>query len=274
MEHALKYASIGFHVFPVWGGQDGKCKCRRLCKSPGKHPVEHIVPRGQDDATTDPATIRRWWKQMPEAGIGCVMRPSGLVAIDIDPRNGGFESIDDIEARQGPLASDVMQFTQGGGEHRLFKLAAELNISLPGKLGPGVDVKRNGYIVLAPTQGVSGRYDWEASSDPTDGLIPSPLPDWMRGLSTVPAEQAVDTTVASRHVTDAQVGELRDALSVLPSDDRDRWVAFGMALQRRTGHQRQGKTGQQAAAAPGRGRRHALRVQGLAPRRLSVSRKV
>ena len=160
LEHALRYAAIGWHVFPVWGGADEKCKCRRMCKSPGKHPVEHIVPRGQDDATTDPAKIRRWWAQMPDAGIGCVMRPSGLVAIDIDPRNGGFESIDDIEVRHGPLASDVMQFTQAGGEHRLFKLAADLNISLPGKLGKGIDVKRNGYIVLAPTKGIAGTYDW------------------------------------------------------------------------------------------------------------------
>ena len=231
LEHALRYAAIGWHVFPVWGGADEKCKCRRMCKSPGKHPVEHIVPRGQDDATTDPAKIRRWWAQMPDAGIGCVMRPSGLVAIDIDPRNGGFESIDDIEVRHGPLASDVMQFTQGGGEHRLFKLAADLNISLPGKLGKGIDVKRNGYIVLAPTKGIAGTYDWEGSSDPTDGNIPSPLPDWLRGLSQNHQDQAVETTVASRHVTEAQVGELRDALAVLSSDDRDRWVSFGMALR-------------------------------------------
>lgn len=231
LEHALRYAAIGWHVFPVWGGADEKCKCRRMCKSPGKHPVEHIVPRGQDDATTDPAKIRRWWAQMPDAGIGCVMRPSGLVAIDIDPRNGGFESIDDIEVRHGPLASDVMQFTQAGGEHRLFKLAADLNISLPGKLGKGIDVKRNGYIVLAPTKGIAGTYDWEGSSDPTDGNIPSPLPDWLRGLSQNHQDQAVETTVASRHVTEAQVGELRDALAVLSSDDRDRWVSFGMALR-------------------------------------------
>lgn len=229
LDHALRYAALGWHVFPVWGAKDGKCRCRRMCKSPGKHPVEHIVPRGQDDATTDPATIRRWWSQMPDAGIAVFLKPSGLVAIDIDPRNGGLYTIEQIEAAHGALVSDVTQFTQGGGEHRIFKLAADINVSLPGKLGSGVDVKRNGYIVLAPTAGVSGVYSWEASSDPLDGVIPSPLPDWLRNLAHQPAPQ-VAQQVAVRHVTEQQVDELRSALASFPSDDRDLWVKVGMAL--------------------------------------------
>lgn len=226
LDYALKYAAIGWHVFPVWGAKDGKCRCRRMCKSPGKHPVEHIVPRGQDDATTDQATIRRWWAQMPDAGIAVFLRPSGLCAIDIDPRNGGLDSIDAIEAAHGPLTSDVMAFTQGGGEHRIFKLSD--GVHLPGKLGPGVDVKRNGYIVLAPTRGVLGIYDWEASSDPLDGCIPSPMPDWLRGLTT--PDQTAQATDATRIVTISQVDELRSALLSFPSDDRDLWVRIGMAL--------------------------------------------
>lgn len=228
LDHALRYAALGWHVFPIWGAKDGKCRCRRMCKSPGKHPVEHIVPRGQDDATTDASTIRRWWSQMPEAGIAVFLKPSGLVAIDIDPRNGGLDTIDQIEAQHGPLVSDVTQFTQAGGEHRVFKLAADISVSLPGKLGPGVDVKRNGYIVLAPTAGVKGIYDWEASSDPLDGVIPSPLPDWLRNLAHAAAQPVAAS--ATRYVTDQQVAELRDALASFPSDDRDLWIRVGMAL--------------------------------------------
>lgn len=226
LDYALRYAALGWHVFPVWGAKDGKCRCRRMCKSPAKHPVEHIVPRGQNDATTDPATIRRWWAQMPEAGIAVFLKPSGLVAIDIDPRNGGLETMELIEAQHGPLVSDVTQFTQGGGEHRVFKLSGDFQ--LPGKLGPGVDVKINGYIVLAPTRGVKGVYDWEASSDPLDGVIPSPLPDWLRNLAHPP--QPVQAEAGIRHVTDQQVAELRDALASFPSDDRDLWVRVGLAL--------------------------------------------
>lgn len=228
LEFALRYAALGWHVFPVWGAHDGKCRCRRLCKSPAKHPVEHLVPRGQDDATIDPATIRRWYARMPEAGVAVFLKPSGLVAIDIDPRNGGFETMDDIEARHGSLVSEVMQFTQGGGEHRLFKLASDAT-GMPGKLGPGVDVKRNGYVVLDPTHGTAGTYDWEASSSPLDGVIPSPLPDWLRNLATPEPNNPV-IVESIRFVTPGQIDELRAALASMPSDDRPQWVRFGLAL--------------------------------------------
>ena len=228
LEFALRYAAIGWHVFPVWGAKDGKCRCGRMCKSPAKHPVETIVPRGQDDATTDPATIRRWYARMPEAGVAVFLKPSGLVAIDIDPRNGGFETMDDIEARRGKMVSEVTQFTQGGGEHRFFKLAPDVN-GMPGSLGPGVDVKRNGYVVLDPTHGTAGIYSWEASSSPLDGVIPSPLPDWMRNLAT-PEPTTPVIASSSRFVTPGQVDELRSALAAISSDERDRWVRFGMAL--------------------------------------------
>lgn len=226
LEYALRYAAIGWHVFPVWGAKDGKCKCRRMCKSPAKHPVEHLVPQGQDNATTDPVTIRRWWAQMPDAGIAVFLKPSGLCAIDIDPRNGGFLTMENLEAKHGALVSDVLQYTQGGGEHRVFKLTGDLQ--LPGKLGAGVDVKRNGYIVLAPTKGCDGVYDWEASSDPLEGSIPSPLPDWIRDIGS-PTQQ-MEILPAARIVVPAQVDELRDALLHLPADDRDTWIRYGLAL--------------------------------------------
>lgn len=229
LDHALRYAALGWYVFPVWGGKDGKCNCGSACSSPGKHPISALAPRGQDDATTDPARIHAWWGQMPGAGIGVFLRPSGLMAIDIDPRNGGFETMDVIEAEHGALTSDVYQFTQNGGEHRIFKLSD--SVGIPGKLGPGVDLKHNGYIVVAPTQGVVGRYDWEASSDPLQGSIPSPLPDWLRGLQR-PADPAgaVDMFV-SRFAAPEQIAELRDALTHLDADDRDTWVRFGLALR-------------------------------------------
>jgi len=229
LDYALRYAAIGWNVFPVWGAEGGKCRCGRCdddAKSPGKHPVEHLARGGVNSATTNPDQIRAWWTQFPEAGIGVSMAGSGLVAIDIDPRNGGLDTIDQIEAQHGPLVSDVLAFTQGGGEHRVFSLSSEAG--LPGKLGNGIDIKRNGYIVVEPTHGVLGDYAWEASSDPLDGAVPSPLPDWMRGLSQAREPIAAEPV---RFATREQIEELRSALSVLDSDDRDTWVRFLHALK-------------------------------------------
>lgn len=226
MDYALRYAAIGWHVFPVWGAADGKCRCGEVCKSPGKHPVEHLARGGVTNATINPDQIRAWWNQFPEAGIGVSMAGSGMVAIDIDPRNGGLDTIDQIEAQHGALESDVLAFTQGGGEHRVFSLASDAG--LPGKLGKGVDIKRNGYIVVEPTQGVQGQYAWEASSDPLEGAVPSPLPDWLRGLAQ--SREPVSSEPV-RFATSEQIEELRGALSVLDSDDRDIWVRFLHALK-------------------------------------------
>lgn len=231
LDYALRYAALGWHVFPVWPGEDGHCTCRTFCKSPAKHPISHLVPRGQDDATTDPATIRRWWGQYPDASIGVFLFPSGLLAIDIDPRNGGYFTIEIIEIQHGDLVSDVMATTQGGGQHRIFSLRSDVAVTLPGKLGDGVDVKRNGYIVLPPSKGVMGEYTWEPSSDPLEGCIPSPLPDWLRDLSAPLAPSLTPEEAAGcRYCTPEQVEELRDALTCIPADERDTWINVGMAL--------------------------------------------
>lgn len=237
LDYALKYAAIGWHVFPIWGGDgQGSCRCGHpfTCKSPGKHPVSHLANSGQDSATTDPEVIKRWWTTMPDAGIAVFLAPSGLMAIDIDPRNGGLDTIEAIEAQHGALVSDVLAYTQGGGEHRVF---SHRDGVLPGRLGPGVDVKRNGYICVEPTQGVNGRYSWEASSDPLEGAIPSPLPDWLRDLAAKAPDKG-NTTGAERlanpqglrHATAGQIKELREALTFIYSDERDTWIRFGMAL--------------------------------------------
>ena len=230
LDYALKYAALGWYVFPIWGALDGKCRCANpFCKSPGKHPISSLVTNGHSDATLDQATIRRWWSAMPWAGIGINLYKSGLMAVDQDPRNGSIWTMEILNIQHGELASDVVAWTQGGGIHQVFRLP-DVNISLPGKLGNGVDVKLNGYIAVEPTIGPLGAYSWDEESNPLKGALPSPLPDWIRNLSSspVPLEMA---SVASRHATPGQLAELQDALSYLPADDREQFIRFGLALK-------------------------------------------
>jgi hypothetical protein len=230
LAYALRYAGIGAHVFPCWWiAEDGKCACRSdKCKSPGKHPIPMLTPKGQHDATTDPATIRRWWQQMPKANVAIFLQPTRWVAVDIDPRSGGYETIERLEGKHGPLESDVLQYSGGGGEHRVFLAPADIG-SLPGSLGAGIDLKHNGYIIAEPSNHISGRqYAWEASSDPLEGAIPSPLPDWLRNLSMTPAAPTVSAVV--RPITQQEFDDAMAALSAICSDDRETWLQVGMAL--------------------------------------------
>lgn len=232
LKAALAYAAIGWQVFPCHSIKDGRCDCGNpVCKSPGKHPISALAPQGQDSATTDPEVIRHWWTTRPNANIAVFLGKSGLCAVDIDPRNGGDTTIDDLEHHYGRIEADVVQLTGGGGEHRIFQRPEG---SLPGKLGKGVDLKLNGYIIVWPSIHKSGKaYEWDAYSNPLDDAIASPLPDWIRDLSgNQQAALHLQTAepVAAGVISDAQLEDLQSALSYINADDRDAWLQVGMAL--------------------------------------------
>lgn len=237
MAAALSYAAIGWEILPCWWAEKNeagalRCACGNPeCKSPAKHPIYKLVTHGQNSSTRDAGLLKDWWERFPQANIAVFLEPSGLCAIDIDPRNGGLQTIEDIEAQHGPLSSDLLQFTGGQGEHRVF--LAPKNSTLPGQLGSGVDVKLNGYIMLEPSNHISGgSYAWEASSDPRDGLMASPLPDWLRDLTGQRAGGAL-AAPGSRvmPITLEQRSEILQAMDAISSDSRDTWLQVGMALQ-------------------------------------------
>lgn len=214
LNYALRYALLGWHVLPLDPGT--------------KKPLGRLARNGFHDATTDEQQIRSWWTTAPDAGIGVALKASGLVAVDIDPRNGGLETMERLEAQHGPVVSDVLAFTGGGGEHRVF--AAALVEHLPGQLGKGVDLKADGYIAVEPTIHPSGRvYQWEASSDPLDGVVPSTLPVWIRDMSRhVPA--AVGTVVPLAPISAQRLHDVHEALQHVNADDRETWVSVGQAI--------------------------------------------
>lgn len=214
LAYAKKYLQLGWWVIPLKPGT--------------KEPLSRLVPNGVHGASNDLATIERWWKAEPNAGIGIALLKSGLVCVDIDPRNGGYDTMERLEGLHGPLLSDVMQLTGGGGEHRVFN--SQLVQSLPGKLGAGVDLKADGYFCAEPSVHPNGTmYCWEASSDPTEGCVPSSLPGWIRDLARGPFG-AVPFIASTRIVDQKQIEELREALASIPSDDYETWVNFGNAL--------------------------------------------
>ena len=149
---ALRYALQGLAVIP--------------CN--GKVP---LTEHGYHDATTDLETIGAWWQRWPSANIGLPMAPNGLVAIDVDPRNGGT-----LAALSLPAELKTWRATTGGGgQHIIF--AAPGAADLPGTLGPGLDLKYHGYVIVSPSvhPGTGKRYNWLPSQSPWD-LDPAPVP--------------------------------------------------------------------------------------------------
>jgi hypothetical protein len=179
LRSALDAAERGWFVLPLYHPIGQRCSCGKDCgKDIGKHPRIKDWPT---TATRDPNLITRWWTQWPEANIGILTgAKSGLVVIDIDPRNGGHLTVDDLETEHGKFPATVESITGSPGRHLCYchpggRLRCGTDV-----LGPGVDVKADGgYIVVPPSLHASGRrYEWEVSSHPDD--IPlAPLPEWI-----------------------------------------------------------------------------------------------
>lgn len=175
LEAAQFYARRGWPVLPLWWPEKGGCACGASdCGSPGKHPLGILVPHGVKEATTDPETIRQWWRRYPRANVGVATGPvSGLLVVDIDPRHGGHP-----DQLPGPVPRTPRVRT-GGGCH-LYLAWPEgikrLPKTLPGC--PGVDLKgQEGYVVAPPSCHVAGAcYRWEVT--PAEVSL-APCPDWL-----------------------------------------------------------------------------------------------
>jgi len=219
LDAALLYAQAGCAVFPLHTIVKGKCTCGRPgCDSPGKHPR---TQNGVSEASTDAATIRRWWERWPTANIG--MRMDGLVAVDVDPRNGGEATFDDLNAKHGGLPDTWTQRSGSGGAHYVFK--ARPGVQYNGKAGPGVDLKHgNAYLVVEPSNHVSGGvYSWLDETGPLDGSPLAEAPAWLGAQPTAgkPAEKARATDLLDELLSGAN---LHDAALRLIA----KWVAQGM----------------------------------------------
>ena len=199
LEAALTYASWGLHVLPV------------VCD--GKIPA---TSHGVKDATTDKQTIERWWGQNPDYNIGIAAgQKSGVAVFDIDPRNGGDVSWQQFQKDYGHLPETIQALTAGGGYHFLVKHDPDLRSC---KLLEGVDYLADGRYFLAYSSTIEGRrYEWEASSDPFDGVAPVAIPE-----AYLPAFQKTHKTKANGQLIR---GSRNDGLASLAGAMR----SYGMA---------------------------------------------
>jgi hypothetical protein len=164
LEAALRYAEMGYRVFPCVPGE----------KTP-------LTAHGFHDATTDAGQIERWWTQHPRANVGIATK--GLLVLDIDGSDNPWPG--DPE-RSVELAAAPLALTANGGQHRLFRQPAGKNWRCTeSRLAPKVDTRANGGYIVAPPSvlGPDRNYRWAPGcglDDPPDRL-PEP-PAWLAGL--------------------------------------------------------------------------------------------
>lgn len=148
-----------------------------------------LLKRWPEKATTDPAIIRAWWNEWPNANIGVATgQVSGIFVLDIDSTEGEA-SLAAMEREHGPLPGFTpLQWTGGGGWHAVFTYPAGRTIrSSASRLGPCIDVRgQGGCFAAAPSVHPSGRrYQWAEDRSPAL-LPPVPAPQWLVDLLDPP----------------------------------------------------------------------------------------
>ena len=211
LAQALKYAERGIPVFPCW----------QKNKSPR-------VKKGFKAATTNPATIWKWWKKWPTAMIGVPTgRKSGFDVIDIDVKKdeyvNGFDFMPDWQKM-----SPVIVSTPRGGAHLYFKSKGKVRISTD-RIAPGVDTRGEaGYIIMPPSRNSDGgEYRFVNADDFND------LPTFPEEL-LARLEPAHDGSAGDEPEADPEL--IASAIAVIPNDDLgwDDWKKFGLAIYRAT----------------------------------------
>jgi hypothetical protein len=200
LEHAVYYASRGWHVFP--------------CDPTDKRP---LVSTGFYAATTDQDQIRAWWHRWPNAMIGVRMgATSGVWAIDPDASKDGspdgVANWAELAAKHGGIPHTHSHNTPNGGHHLLFEWRDNRPVTNRegGLSGLGINVRgEGGYIVVPPSRMADGRaYE---IADPLNFFKFVEAPDWLYDLiqSKPPASSPTASTQSTPSISQQAMATVR-----------------------------------------------------------------
>jgi hypothetical protein len=188
-----EYSKMGWKLLPCHGITNGKCNCGDLhhnSSDAGKHP---LLYDWNNNSTGNLESINKWFGSNTGHNVAVNCRASGLVVIDIDPRNGGDESFLQLENwLDGEIPETLTVLTGeyfiGGvrtrGRHLYFKAQEgdQFYKDFSKQGFKGIDIKFNGYVLLPPSKHVSGvDYIWDENLNPFKTSISS-LSSKMRDL--------------------------------------------------------------------------------------------
>jgi hypothetical protein len=163
---ALTMAARGFRVFP--------CKADTC---PGREAKEPAC-QWQQDATTDPAIIRDWFRERPGMNYGVAM-PAGRFVLDLDCKDdaNGRDVLGGLEIDYDAMPATLTVRTPSGGEH-VYLAGSAPNSVRKKELGRAIDVRGNGGYVVGPGSMVDGKL-----YEIIDDRDVAAAPDWLLKLA-------------------------------------------------------------------------------------------
>jgi hypothetical protein len=221
---ALAYALRGWHVFPAPRGEKKSHKSGEFSgRKWGK--------------TTDPGEIARDYRRWPEANVGIATgAESGIWVVETDTEEGhgvdGEAALCTLEEKNDALPDTLTGQSPSGSVHRYFRYPKDREIrNSTSAIAPGVDVRGEGGMVIAPPSVKPGRgaYVWISNAPIADA------PQWLIELAIAASGNGGER--APNEEPEADLGRVAAALAVVPNDDLDweNWNRIGMATYAATG---------------------------------------
>ena len=202
---ALRYASVGYHLYPVTLG----------LKANGKKKVTVHVKSWTEASTTNTAQIIAWFGPgAPYAGtgIGIDCEKSGIAVVDLDEGvaeggrvKAGIANWNELIEQHGGAEWEPFRVqTRSGGGHLYFRQRTDAPVfnDSTGKLAGDVDTRGvGGTVFAAPTriQSTDQAYRWLADLLPVADLplIPAWVPERMDQADRAEEAEAIGARTAS-----------------------------------------------------------------------------
>lgn len=159
------------------------------CRPRGKAPA---VARGFLSATTNPATIRRFWTN-PECNVAIPTGArSGFWVLDLDGAEGAA-TLRAFEIKHGAIPKTRTVVT-ARGRHAWFAYRGPVPTTA-GRIGPGIDTRGDdGYVVVPPSVHQTG-HRYAFLGDPCAPIEPAPA--WLTSAArTKPIKLITERAVA------------------------------------------------------------------------------
>lgn len=204
------------------------------CTSPGKAPYEKNYGRFAAVVPTESDLHRMFDSHI--GNIGGVV-PEGRIAIDIDPRSGGLESIEAYIREHGTIPWTPTVLTGGEGFHYYLKLPDGVSVPSGGslaKLGyPGIEWKGPGaQVVVPPSIHPSGKpYRWEPGCGLGEVTI-APIPASL-------LQMILESSTKTRKATSSRNSHADSPFDVQPTDVQRHfahlWLTVGLDIREHSG---------------------------------------
>ena len=208
--------------------------------------IGQIQQRPPWGMTKDPNEIRRDFAKSSRTAIGIPTGAvNGMFVVEADTPEGhdvdGLASLKQLEAEHGALPETLMGESPSGSLHHYFNhpgngIKVRCTTS---ELGPGIDVKGDGGMVIAPPslRPGKGSYRWLNEGTPV-----ADAPDWLTAFVTAEPKAAKPKSDAERQ---APLWKVVAALAAIPNPPElhyDKWKRIGMAVWAATGGSEEGFT--------------------------------